>query len=59
MLDLGMILTPLNSTNPMYWGLEIPDQFNRIEIPTEFNFFNEWCSKDPENAKAYYGMHLL
>lgn len=60
-----MLLTPSNSTNPLYWGMELnlvykgnlidPYQ-TKLDIPTEFDFFNLWAGKDPINAKQYYGL---
>lgn len=26
----------------------------KADFPNEFDFFNEWCGKDPINAKQYY-----
>jgi hypothetical protein len=55
-----MFLTPQNSTNPRFWGMDL-EVTNRgiflwrpIEIPTEFDFFNQWCGKNPQIAKEYY-----
>ena len=59
-----MILSPFNSTYPPFWGKEIKrtqtgwaieDVKLVIQIPQEFDFFNEWCGKNPINAKEYYG----
>ncbi len=56
-----MILTPQNSSYPPFWGKEINKVNNRwtiqtpkVEIPAEFDFFNEYCGKDTQNAKEYY-----
>lgn len=52
-----MLLTPLNSTNPQMWGMEVtPTGINQTKLatPAEFDFFSAWCSKDPINAKKYY-----
>lgn len=61
-----MLLTPFNSTNPWLWGLDLkliknghlvePYTINQIksDFPVEFDFFNEWCGKNPEIAREYY-----
>jgi hypothetical protein len=56
-----MILTPFNSTNPYLWGREIKLVVDgrvlnepTFNIPNEFDFFKEWCEKDPINAQKYY-----
>lgn len=58
-----MLLTPWNSTNPLFWGMDLklvnkgkiiePNQA-MLDIPAEFDFFNLWCGKDKNNAKLYY-----
>ena len=58
-----MILTPYNSSNPLFWGMELkfinngrviePYQM-KSDIPMEFDFFNLWCGKDMVNAREYY-----
>jgi len=57
-----MLLTPWNSTNPQFWGYDLVYENNakiyqtKSDLPTEFDFFNTWCGKDPVNAKHYYGL---
>lgn len=63
--NIFMLLTPWNCTNPAFWGKDLVYKVNnrlvdtyqiKSEFPTEFDFFNFWCGKDPINAKNYYGM---
>jgi len=63
-----MLLTPFNSTNPWFWGMDLklikngrviePYQ-TKSELPTEFDFFNLWCGKDPVGARQYYGLEYI
>lgn len=58
--QLKMLLTPYNSTNPLFWGMDLVLMNNgkpyqtKPDFPAEFDFFNLWCAKDPINAKKYY-----
>lgn len=56
-----MILTPYNSTNPLFWGKDLKyangqnttDQM-KLDFPIEFDFFNLYCGKEPQQARLYY-----
>lgn len=57
----NVLLTPRNSSNPLYWGKEINYtngqiylEHHKVDVPSEFDFFNLWCGKDPQGAKQYY-----
>lgn len=58
-----MLLNSTNCSYPPFWGKEIlvgkngwviQNQTLEVEVPKEFDFFNLWCNKDPQNAKYYY-----
>lgn len=60
-----MILNSQNSTNPLFWGKDLKlvldgkvvEPYSGIQfedMPSEFDFFNVFCGKDPINAKEYY-----
>lgn len=59
-----MILNRHNCSNPFLYGKELkyvidgqiidPILGIQLQIPDKFDFFNEWCSKDMQNAREYY-----
>ncbi len=57
-----MMLTPYNSTNPLFWGKELKfvldgkvvgDKPTKVEIPTEFDFLNAFYPNNPQ-AREYF-----